>query len=78
MEVEFTFRGLRPPPREPGMMSVQCEMCRGEGAVFVPRLGISSDGSNGTIHAPMDCRPCKGLGWIPWPRPADPRSIREH
>ncbi|HEX5497474.1 MAG TPA: hypothetical protein VFX70_23195 [Mycobacteriales bacterium] len=41
-----------------------CPICNGKGAVLVPRYGMSSDGTAGTVHVEEQCRTCVGDSWL--------------
>ena len=41
-----------------------CPVCNGKGVVLMPRFGMSSDGTAGTVHVEERCRTCVGDGWL--------------
>lgn len=41
-----------------------CPICNGKGSVLVPRFGMSTDGTTGTVHVEEQCRICDGDSWL--------------
>lgn len=52
-----------PAPRMRALRQV-CPTCSGKGTVLVPRFGMSSDGTAGTVHSEERCKHCSGGGWL--------------